>query len=340
MAFAAGIAAGDWCGLSIAEAAPLALLAAALALLARRRAGPIGIALLALAFALGLEAQAVRPHAPAELTDGKKRHVEGVVERPPDRAFGITRLLVALSSVREGDDERPARGRVALTVAGEPLEPLGPGDRVRFSAVLREPRGFRNPGAEDAARRAAALGIVAVAGVHEPAALVRLDVDSRPGPLARAWRRLERWRANARTFVAATLPGDGAVLVDALVLGDRGGVDRALDDAFRAAGVSHVLSVSGLHLAIATLLFYGGVAWLLLRVPRLGRGRPVRRWAALAALPAALAYTLMTGAEVATVRACLVAFVWLAGVALGRRATAVEALAIAALIVLAWAPLE
>jgi competence protein ComEC len=128
--------------------------------------------------------------------------------------------------------------------------------------------------------------------------------------------------------------------VASLVLGDRGDVDRALDDAFRTAGVSHVLSVSGLHLAIAAFLFYAGLTRLLLRVPRLARGRPVRRWAAMAGLPATVIYTLLTGAQVATVRACAVAIVWLGGVAVDRRATAAGALAVAALAVLAWSPLE
>ena len=104
-------------------------------------------------------------------------------------------------------------------------------------------------------------------------------------------------------------------LVESLVLGDRGDVPRPLDDAFRTAGVSHVLSVSGLHLAIAAFLFYVGLRRALVRVPALAEAQPVQRWAATVALPAVWAYTLVTGAQVATVRSCIVAFAWLGAVA-------------------------
>jgi competence protein ComEC len=140
--------------------------------------------------------------------------------------------------------------------------------------------------------------------------------------------------------VARALDGDARALVASLVLGDRGDVSRTLDDAFREAGVSHVLSVSGLHLAIAAFLFYAGLTWVLLRVPAWSAGYVVRRWAAAAALPATLVYTMLTGAQVATVRSCVVAWVWLGAVVLDRRAHALQALAIASLAILIWSPLE
>ena len=72
---------------------------------------------------------------------------------------------------------------------------------------------------------------------------------------------------NARTFVVvAALSGDRRALVSSLVLGERGEVSHELDDAFRIAGVTHVLSVSGLHLAIAAFFFYVGLRRLLVRI--------------------------------------------------------------------------
>src|SRR5205823_2138914 len=108
-------------------------------------------------------------------------------------------------------------------------------------------------------------------------------------------RALALGRARMLAEVTARLDGDRRALVASLVLGDRGEVSRALDDAFRAAGVSHVLSVSGLHLAIAAFLFYVGLRRLLARVPALAARRAVQPWAAAAALPAVLSYTLLTG---------------------------------------------
>ena len=339
IAFSVGILAGD--GLGFARAPAIALVVVALALVAwARRRGPLGASALVLACALGVAAQADRPRAPEAILDGGKWLADGRVVGQPERAFGSTRVVVDLDAVTRAGQRRGAQARAQVVIHGELVELLRPGDRVRFPAVFRLPRGFRNPGAADAAVRAAARGVALVAGVHEAAALVRLDEKPPPWPLLA----LERALAAARTAmlrqVIARPPGDDRALLAALTVGDRGEITQALDEAFRVAGVSHVLSVSGLHLAIAAFLFYWGTRRLLVRIPSLARGRPVRRWAALAAIPATVAYAVVTGAEVATVRACVVAVVCFAGIALDRPASALQALAVAALVVLGARPLE
>ncbi len=332
---------GDWLALGAGVALSIALAAAAVLLYARVRRRLIGLAALGFALGLGLVGQSARPRPPPELTDGARWDLEASVAAPAERAFGATRVPIELGSVERGGMRRSVEGRLMLNVNGELFEPLLPGDRVRFPSTVRAARGFLNPGAVDTARRAAANGVMGFAGVHAPAALSRLAVPPPAGPPAlRVVRALEALRQDLLEQVRSRLTGDDRALVASLVLGDRGDVERSLDDAFRVAGVSHVLSVSGLHLAIAAFLFYAGLSWLLLRVPGVGRGLPVRRLAALAALPATFAYTLVTGAQIATLRAFLVAAVWFVGVALGRRATALNALAIAAFVLLGLSPLE
>jgi competence protein ComEC len=331
-----GIFAGDLVPLPLAGGAVLAVVALVGWVCARRREAFVGVATLGLAFAAGALGQAVRARPPPGLLGDERQIVEGTVAAPPERAFGITRVLVDLDAVTRGDRQRAAEGRVAVSLAGEPWELLLPGDRVRFPSLLRPPRGFLVPGAPDVARRAAAEGVMATGSVHDPPALARM----RAPPAWSLRRAPEAARERLRAALRAHLQGEDLALVSSLVLGDRGDVDRGLDDSFRAMGVSHVLSVSGLHLAVAAWLFYAGLGWLLLRVPGVGRGRPVRRLAALLALPATVAYTLLTGAQVATVRACVVAVVWFVGVALERRSTATQTLAIAALAVLIASPLE
>jgi competence protein ComEC len=335
-ALSAGIALGDALGVRPFAALLVGLAAGGVLVAARLAERWVGVASLGVAFALGLGGQAARPRAPPALVDGLPWTVEGEVARAPERSFGRSRVVIELVAVERGERRREASGRVAVTLAGDPIEPLLPGDRVRFLAPLRVPRGFANPGAPDLARRAAADGVVAVAGLHDPAALARLAVDVPPG----LRRSVAAWRARMAGAIDERLQGVQQALVESLVVGDRGAIDHALDDAFRAAGVSHVLSVSGLHLAVAAFLFYVGLTRLLVRVPRWARGRPVRRWAAAAGLPAVVIYTLLTGAEVATVRACVVALVYFGAVALDRRTTSVGALAVAALAVLLISPLE
>lgn len=334
LAFTFGIACGEWLALSV----PAALLLTGAVLLtlglARRREHAVGLAALGVALALGgLATAGARPRPPAELFD-ERCTIEGRVAFAPERTATGLRLPVDLRAIERDGRRQTAGDRILLLLQGSPLEPLLPGDLVRATVRLHRPRGFLNPGAADAARRSAAVGVVAVAGLRAPA-LSRLIEP----PVKGVARAVMAWRALLRTEVGRHLRGSARSLVASLVLGDRGDVPPALEEAFRDAGVAHVLSVSGLHLAIAAFLFYVGLRRLLVRWSRLARAHSVQRLAAVAALPAVVVYTLVTGAQVATVRACVVALVWLTAVALCRRTTALQALAVASLLILSASPL-
>jgi predicted membrane metal-binding protein len=133
-------------------------------------------------------------------------------------------------------------GAVWVTVDGAPA--VWPGDRVRVRGRLRSPRGYRNPGSPDRAQVARGRG-------------VRWELRAREIAVVAAADRWSAWRWSAQTARAAAVAiaargGDpvGNALVRAVVVGDRSGVPPATDDAWRAAGVYHALSVSGLHLAV------------------------------------------------------------------------------------------
>ncbi len=72
----------------------------------------------------------------------------------------------------------------------------------------------------------------------------------------------------ALAHTSRTLYGMRAPMVDALILGRRGGIDRALQDRFAQSGLVHLLSISGFHVGVIT-------AWvfLLCRILRMGRER-------------------------------------------------------------------
>ena len=106
--------------------------------------------------------------------------------------------------------------------------------------------------------------------------------------------------ARLRTTLAyssRTLYGDRAPMVDALILGRRGGIDRTLQDQFAQSGLVHLLSISGFHVGVVT-------AWvfLLCRMLRLRRGRAL----ALAA-GAGVAYVALLGWPAPATRAAALA---------------------------------
>lgn len=77
----------------------------------------------------------------------------------------------------------------------------------------------------------------------------------------------ERLRSSVRD-ASRRLYGPRAPLVEALILGTRGGIDQILQDRFAQSGLVHLLSISGFHVGVIT-------AWVFLlgRLLRLGRSR-------------------------------------------------------------------
>ena len=104
------------------------------------------------------------------------------------------------------------------------------------------------------------------------------------------------------------------------------------------SGLGHVLSISGYHMVIVTGLVFFAIRAALALVPALALRRPIKKWAAAAALVAAAFYLLLSGAEVATQRAFIMTAIVLIGVMVDRAALTLRNLALAALAVLLIAP--
>ena len=154
-----------------------------------------------------------------------------------------------------------------------------------------------------------------------------------PSPLA--WLEAGRDRLAA---AAGALPPRQAALVRAIGAGDQSGVDPATLEAFARSGLVHLLSVSGLHLAVVAFGARGAIRWLLNRNDALAsRLDPDRTSAALAA-PVAVVYALATGAQVPVIRSALGALAVFVAALLQRELGALDALALAALCILAADP--
>ncbi len=244
--------------------------------------------------------------------------VDGRVESVPERLDERVRFVL-----RDGD------GRLLDISAPEPTWPLAWGDQVRAAVELRQFPGPRNPGGRDRAARARARGVSFEAFSRHPP--VR---TAPPSPLAR----LEAARSEFAASASAALPPREAALVRAIGSGDASAIDPALQDSFARSGLAHILSVSGLHLAVVALGFFRLLAWLLNRWDAVALRADPRRCAAATALPATILYTLSTGAQVPIVRSAIGAAAVFLGVILDREGDAVNTLSLAALAILAAEP--
>jgi ComEC/Rec2-related protein len=155
------------------------------------------------------------------------------------------------------------------------------------------------------------------------------------------WReRLDRWRAALTARIRAAVPGGHGDVVAALVTGVRGPVSNADNEALRRSGLAHIMSISGLHLAMAA----GGVMALLrilMALPaELSSRFPAKKIAATAGMAFAIAYCMLSGAEVAAVRSTIMIVVMLGAVLLDRPAITMRNLALAGILILIVHPHE
>jgi competence protein ComEC len=209
------------------------------------------------------------------------------------------------------------------------------GDAIRVKARLQTPRGPVIPGGYDFHRAAYYEGLGAVGFAYGRAAAA----DIGPAPLAvRLWRPLEDLRDTIRRRVEATLPGDNGRIAAALIMGDQGGISDRTQDAMRASGLGHVLSISGLHMALVAGSAFWLIRALLALSANLALRRPIKKWAAAGALAVAAFYLGLSGGGVATDRAFIMLSIMLVAVILDRRALTLRNVALAALAVLALRP--
>lgn len=222
--------------------------------------------------------------------------------------------------------------RLRATVRGEPPRP---GEAIRLFGILNPPPAPASPGAYDFGRNAFFQGMGGVAFALG---------ETRRADLAPA-----SWRLR----LAMAVNGARYALAERIVarLGERtGGIAAAMTtshetwisqedmDVMRDSGLAHILSVSGLHMAIvggfvffAVRLVVAAWSWLALRVP----GKKV---AAVAGLTAVGVYLVVSGAPPPAERAAITASIAFLAILLDRQAVTMHGLAVAAFIVLAIQP--
>lgn len=248
-----------------------------------------------------------------------------VLAREEQPALGRDRLVLAM---REPGSGRAIRVRVNVP-DGSGADMVGPGAVIRFKARLMPPAPPMLPGAYNFARAAWFSGLAATGTVLGP---IEVVMPGRGG----GW--LATLRSELSHHIWSRLDAGEAGIAAAFVTGDYGDITESDVQAMRDAGLAHLLSISGLHVSAVI----GAVYLLALRLLALSPWLALRvRLPVLAAAMGAVigvAYTLLSGAEVPTVRSCIGSLLVLAALVLGRQPLSLRLLAVAAFCVLALWP--
>ncbi|MDQ0569418.1 competence protein ComEC [Variovorax paradoxus] len=223
--------------------------------------------------------------------EGQDLQVVGVIAQMPQRSEGGTRFRLDVESARWADGRlaSPVRvpQRIALgwyrddtslwgraseghAMAGKDTGPLHAGERWRLTVRLKAPHGNLNPHGFDNELWLWEQGVRASGYVRTGSR------DAAPVRLQSTWLHpLERAREAVRDAVFERVAdARQAGVIAALVTGDQGAIERSDWDIFRATGVAHLMSISGLHITMFAWLAAHAVgalwrrsAWLMLRFP-------------------------------------------------------------------------
>lgn len=253
--------------------------------------GLLGIALLG-GWCHLRSAQQLQYQLPAPL-ENRPLGFDAVIVDIPDLSPERSRVFVRLETTLPG---LPHGSRLLLSDYGRGTArlPLHAGERWRFNARLRRPHGLLNPGTRDREAWLWAEGIRATGSVQQGRLL------GRDGSLEA---RLAAVREALSLSIQDRLQGrPSAGMMAALVVGDGRAIPASQWDLFAATGVTHLVSISGLHITLVAGCAAALASLLWGRLPQGPLLLPTRRVAALAGIAAALLYSVLAGFSVPTQR--------------------------------------
>lgn len=285
-------------------------------------------------FALGrLRTEQVQ--APVAPEGGEVRRVEAWVVDVASPGQGGSRVLlapVAIAGLAPG--ETPVR--IRLTLRG-PEPPPAPGTLVSVPALLNPPPPPSAPGSYDFARDAFFDGVGGVGLALGELRTLSPSGPDLPGALALQMR-INAFRWDLTRRLVDRMGPDRGGLAAAMTTGHEAFVPAAQVEALRAAGLAHIISISGLHMAIVGGFVFGLLRLAVAAVPALALRLPGRKIAAGGGLIATLGYLVLSGAPDPALRAGVTACAAFAAVLSDRRAISLRTLALAATILLILRP--
>lgn len=272
--------------------------------------------------------------APVLVQSLRAAEVEGVVEQIERRANGSQRVTMRVRQISGLPAEwtpRRIRIRLGKTAPGFEL-----GQMIIVRARLAPPPPPVIPRGYDFARAAYFQGIGAVGYALSPPKLAPVQVAS--SGLDAVWLWLQELRADIGRKIEAALPGETGVIANALMTGERSGISEETSDLYRDAGIFHILSISGLHMAIMGGSVFALVRFTLAAFPAIALRFPIKKWAAVAATLATFGYLLISGGAYPTIRSFIMITVMFFAIFLDRPAIALRNVALAALLILVALP--
>ncbi|MFQ5508598.1 MAG: DNA internalization-related competence protein ComEC/Rec2 [Leptospirillia bacterium] len=264
---------------------------------------------------------------------GQEVTLTATVATPPHREGGTLRFEAMARQVVTDGRAVPASGRIRVSryLKYDPAD-LAYGDTFTATVTLKPITSLANPGGFDWAAYQWRKGIRTHTSISHRTALAITRSASLMGVV-------HDWRRRMQQLARNALTEDAAAFATALAAGDARGISEELRQTFQAAGLAHVLAVSGTHLGLVAGVVFLLIQWAVRRLPygillRLTRHLTPRQAAALAALVTVIGYALLAGGRTPTLRALVMVALVMGALLLRRQAHGLTGLGVAAVLIL------
>ncbi|MBW2185756.1 MAG: DNA internalization-related competence protein ComEC/Rec2 [Deltaproteobacteria bacterium] len=318
-------------------------------IISKRHSLPLWPIITALSFTLGFCAYATSISPPAATTDlsGFANNqcvtiTATVVRIEPQQ--GRWRMDVSMENITSQQRTTQAVGTLRVQVGRKQTgktEPsprtstILPGDHITFRAKLRKPRRYGLPGEFNYPEHLARSHIYMTAFVDQENSMVRLPQQTEPSLRCR----IERWRIALGDQISAYYSPQHAAYLLSLTLGQKSRFSPEQREQLANYGISHLFSISGLHLGLIASLIYLLLNRLYRSSEQLMLWLPAQMAVPLLTLPPLLFYLSLSGSALPTVRAALLTCITVAALISYRATPPLTLLALVATAILAYDPL-
>jgi len=228
--------------------------------------------------------------------------------------------------------------RVRLSARKVPAE-MTAGSLISGYAKLLPPTGPVRPDSYDFSFDSYFAGIGGSGFFLGNPEIVATDDDGMPLS-ARLSSAIENAREAIADHIRGSVGGAEGEIAAALIVGVRAGIPDDINEAMRRTGIYHIISISGLHMALVAGTVMGLLRGAFALFPEFSSRRPVKKYAAAAALFSIAAYLIISGVVVAAERSFIMLAVMLIAVLFDRAALTMRNLAISAIAVIVVSPHE
>lgn len=261
---------------------------------------------------------------PHEL-EGKPILVRGIIKSLPTKDDKQTHFLFQAHNLNNATIKLTWKNaKSTLTV----------GDKWNLTVQLKRIHSTENPGAFDFEAWSLQNGLRASGRVVEKAN------NQFVTHIATA-NMIDQFRQAVSSRIESLLPhSQTSPWLRALIFGERSNIAQEDWQVLRRTGTNHLMAIAGLHIGLVAAFVHAAVAWCWRRSPFLLLRFPARKAGALAALIAAILYSILAGFSIPTKRACIMAIIFISSILRQQKISAWYACSLTLLLVLIYNPLS